>query len=434
MGLTAAFLAAAILGAAGIAFYFGTYSGAYSATTVHAAEGSRTSAKPISAAQNTIASQSMLKSLPMFFEPNQGQTDPPVKFLARGSGYGLFLTSDEAVLQLQPPAASAISHQLLRSVIRMRLDGANSSPRISGSEPLLGKSNYFIGNDRSKWRRNIPHFARVEYSSVYPGVDLVYYGNENEGKLEYDFRVAPAADPNQIALTFQGASARISARIDDGDLILSTDGGDVRFHAPHVYQPAVSESRTSSAEAEKTISGSFRLLAANKIGFSIGDYDHSRELVIDPVLSYSTYLGGSGTEGGLVGTSPENLVKFAVDSGDQIYVAGSTNSAFTSTSRHPNPDNPPPIQSTLAGTQNIFIAVLNPNQNVPASQQLVFATYIGGSQIDFAGGIAVSTDEIRDRWHRHLYCRNHHIVRIFPATGNCSFPATGCSYREPTDF
>ena len=132
------------------------------------------------------------------------------------------------------------------------------------------------------------------------------------------------------------------------------------------------------------------MLAANKIGFSIGDYDHSRELVIDPVLSYSTYLGGSGTEGGLVGTSPENLVKVAVDSGDQIYVAGSTNSAFTSIFPPPlNTNNPPPIQSTLAGTQNIFIAVLNTNQNVPASQQLVFATYIGGSQIDSLAGLSV---------------------------------------------
>ena len=179
----------------------------------------------------------------------------------------------------------------------MRLEGANSSARVSGASPLPGKSNYFIGNDPSKWRQDIPQFGRVEYQAVYPGVDLVYYGNQ--GQLEYDFRVAPGADPNQIALSFQGASAHIISISrdsedsgDSGDLILSTAQGDVRFHAPSSISRHA-RFRKSVRQRQKTITGSFRQLADNKIGFTIGDYDHSRELVIDPVLSYSTYLGGS---------------------------------------------------------------------------------------------------------------------------------------------
>jgi hypothetical protein len=320
-------------------------------------------------------------SLPLFFEPNQGQTAPQVKFLARGKGYGLFLTADEAVLQLQHPAVSSQQSAMIHrpsgvsdsavidsAVIRMHLDGANSAATVSGAEALPGKSNYFIGNVPAKWHHDIPHFGRVEYKSVYPGVNLVYYGDQ--GNLEYDFRVAPAADPNQIALSFQGASTHI----DQGDLVLSTGQGDVRFHAPHIYQ--------QDGTAQKSIVGSFRELADNKIGFTIGAYDHSRELVIDPVLTYSTYLGGTGTE---------SFVNVAIDSVGVIYVAGSTTSADFP---FPNPANVPPpvapIQAHLAGAQNIFIAVIN--QSLPPAQQLVYTTYLGGSGSDFAAGVAVSTD------------------------------------------
>jgi hypothetical protein len=355
--MKAAFLAAAVLAIAGVAFYF--------STTVHAAKAS--GPKP-AAAPKPLVSKSL--SLPLFFEPNQGQTASQVKFLAHGAGYGLFLTADEAVLQLQPSAVSTQqsatgSQRAPSSVIRMHLDGANSSARVSGASPLPGKSSYFIGNDPSKWRRDIPQFARVQYEAVYPGVNLVYYGDQ--GQLEYDFRVAPAADPNQIALSFNGASTHIDSD-DSGDLILSTASGDVRFHAPRVYQPAV----LHSGNGEKTIVGSFRQLADNKIGFTIGPYDHSRELIIDPVLSYSTYLGGSKTE---------QQVKIAVDSGAQdIYVAGATNS----------PDFPVTDGSSLnpaPGAQNIFISKINPT--LAGTAQLVYSIYLGGSGTDSLSGIAV---------------------------------------------
>ena len=230
-GIKATFLATAVVASAIVVFYFGT--------RAHTAQ----AVGPQPAARQAVASKSF--SLPMFFEPNQGQTDPQVKFLARGSGYGLFLTADEAVLKLHRSAAR--SQSPASSVIRMRLDGANTSAHVSGASPLPGKSNYFLGNDSSKWRSGIPQFARVEYKSVYPGVDLVYYGNQ--GQLEYDFRVAPAADPSQIALSFQGASTRI----DSGDLVLSTANGDVRFHAPRIYQPAAPEFIKSSGNAAETV-------------------------------------------------------------------------------------------------------------------------------------------------------------------------------------
>jgi hypothetical protein len=359
------FLAVAVLATAGGLFYFGT--------PVHAAKGSEAlSASHVSAshssANHSSASQPLpLKSLalPLVFEPNQGQTAPQVKYLAHGAGYGLFLTADETVLDLRRPAAKGQPSPA--SVIRMRLDGANSGARVSAVQPLPGKSSYYIGNDPSKWQHDIPQFGRVEYKGVYPGVDLVYYGNE--GQLEYDFRVAPGAEPSQIALNFTGASAHI----DSGDLVLSTPNGDVHFHAPHIYQPAAGKSGSSAGRGEETIAGTFRQLADNKIGFSIGSYDHSRELVIDPTLSYSSFLGGSGTEG---------FVHVAVDSGLNIYLTGATNST----------NFPVTNGSTLAGTQNIFISKINTLNAGTGNSQLVYSIYLGGSGSDTPAGIQVDSN------------------------------------------
>jgi hypothetical protein len=367
--MKAVFLVAAVL-AVSAAVYFSTRIPTGKAT------------RPQTTAHKAIPSKSL--SLPLFFEPNQGQTAPQVKFLARGAGYGLFLTADEAVLKLQSPAVSpqhsglnaaankANNKTASASVIHMRLDGANPAATVSGTSPMAGKSNYFIGNDPSKWQRDIPQFARVEYKSVYPGVNLVYYGTQ--GQLEYDFRVAPGADPNLIALSFDGAAAHIDSG-SSGDLVLATANGEVHFHAPRIYQPAQSgapNSNNASGNADKAITGSFRQLADNKIGFSIGDYDHNRDLVIDPVLTYSTFFGGSLTE---------TAVKVAVDSAQMIYLAGSTDS----------PDFVTTDGSKLTGTQNIFISKINP---LPATGQpeLLYLVYLGGTEIDTLSGIAVDTN------------------------------------------
>src|SRR5215831_18365755 len=212
------------------------------------------------------------------FEPNVGQTDNRVQFLARGTGYGLFLTNDGAVLSLLGGKSAA---QRSSSVIRMSLVGATGNAAAQGADILPGTSNYFLGNDPKRWHRNVAQYARVRYASVYPGVDLVYYGSQ--GQLEYDFEVAPGADPKNVQLKFDGAQ---KLELDGHDLVLSTADGSLRLEAPRVYQ-TVGHSR-------KPVDGKFVLLAQNTVGFELGAYDRNQRLVIDPVLSYSTYLGGSG--------------------------------------------------------------------------------------------------------------------------------------------
>jgi len=297
------------------------------------------------------AQATSLASLPLFFEPNQGQTDGQVKFLARGSGYGLFLTTNSAVLKLASPTNAD------NATVVMRLEGANSSAVVRGSQLLPGKSNYLVGNDSTKWHTNISQFARVEYDEVYPGIDLVYYGNQ--GQLEYDFRVAPGADASRIAMTFDGAE---SIKLNNVSVELKTAAGDVRFEAPRVYQTVGDE--------ERPVEGHFVRLADNKVGFEVGEYDRSRTLVIDPVLSYSTYLGGSGDEVG---------PKIAVDSGLNFYVAGSTTSA-----NFPLVSGATPFQASLKGTSDVFIAKFN-----PTGSTLLFATYLGGDGTETVAGVGV---------------------------------------------
>jgi uncharacterized repeat protein (TIGR01451 family) len=305
--------------------------------------------------------------LPLRFEPNQGQTDSQVRFLARGAGYGLFLTPDQAVLSLRSPDRSA-------SVVRMQLAGANPAARVSGADPLPGKSNYFIGNDPARWRTDIPQFARVRYQDVFPGVDLVYYGNQ--GQLEYDFEVAAGADPGKIALRFQdpGRAHPNGA----GDLILATAGGEMQLKAPRIYQ--------LSGKQRQTVAGRYVVREQGVIGFELGAYDHSRTLVIDPVLSYSTYFGGNFDEAcpgsarillGGISSPPSGCPAIAVDASANIYIAGSTTSTvFPGTT-------PPPA---LAGAANIFVSKLN-----AAGTAILFSTYLGGNGVDTSAGVAADS-------------------------------------------
>jgi hypothetical protein len=306
--------------------------------------------------------------LPLVFEKNEGQTDRQVKFLARGDGYGLFLTPNEAVLKLQ---SSRNKSKQQPSVVRMRLAKANDRPAVTGTGQLPGKSNYFISKDSAKWRRNVPQFARVRYREVYPGVDLVYYGKQ--GHLEYDFELAPGADPNEVALQFAGLQKLTINQA--GDVVLASDASDLSLRAPRAYQFVGGQQRT--------ITSRFVLREHDQVGFELGPYDHGRALVIDPVLSYSTYLGGSGEEAcpgritiGTVSSPPAGCPAIAVDSAFNIYVAGSTTSS----------DFPPagtPFQGTPAATPDVFVAKLN------AQGQLVFSTYLGGNFTDFTAGLAV---------------------------------------------
>ena len=298
--------------------------------------------------------------MPLVFETNQGQTDARVKFLARGSGYGLFLTADEAMLKIQSSADDAFA-------ISMALDGASENVAVVGTDQLPGKSNYFIGNDPKKWHRDVPQFARVRYQNVYPGIDLVYYGNQ--GRLEYDFEVAPGVDPKQVNLRFRGSD---QLRIDgQGNLVLATGAGNVKLEAPRVYQQVGQEQRL--------VAGKFALRAKDQVGFDLGNYDRSRKLIIDPQLVYSTYLGGSGAESCSAITGrpfTPGCPAIAVDSGLNAYIAGSTDS----TDFPPSPGH----LGHLTGVANVYITKFNSQASVP-----IFSTYFGGSGTDYPAGIAV---------------------------------------------
>jgi hypothetical protein len=318
---------------------------------------------PAAAATNARVSESYGK-LPLYFEANHGQTDKDVRFLSRGSGYSLYLTASEAVLVLVKSDAKAQEKSV---ALRMGLVGGARKPLVNGLEEQPGKANYFIGKDRSKWRTNVPTYAKVRYREVYPGIDLVYYGNQRQ--LEYDFVVAPGADPKKIVLAFKGAD---KLEIDTGgDLVLHTAGGDIRQHKPIIYQ--------NIDGSRREIEGGYVRKGVKRVGFQVAAYDPSRPLVIDPTLAYSTYLGGSGSESGS---------GIAVDANGNAYVTGNTNSIdFPTTSGAFQPAFGGGPSGPFSGAPtDVFVTKLN-----SAGSALVYSTYLGGTGNDSAVGIAVDT-------------------------------------------
>jgi hypothetical protein len=278
-----------------------------------------------SAAQTAVVGpqdRARFASLPLRFERNAGQSAAQVDYLARGAGFTLFLASGDAVLKTGSQS------------MRMHLLGAHGRVAPVSAEQLAGYSNYFLGSNPADWRSHVASYERVKYTGVYPGVDLVYYGSE--GRLEYDFVVAPAADPRKIRLSFGAVPVRVDSA---GSLHAGQDGLDVAFHAPVAYQ--MRNGRKSPVAASYEVAG-------GEVGFALGEWDRTLPLVIDPVLTYASYLGGNGTEW---------VVRAALSRAGHFTVTGITTST----------DFPGTKTPYGGGSYDCFVTQINPN-----GTQLVF--------------------------------------------------------------
>jgi uncharacterized protein (TIGR03437 family) len=296
---------------------------------------------------------SEFEALPQGFEPNLGQTDSQVRFLAHGRGVGLFLTPSEVVWSLSKSGGKDAPS--VGSAVRLKLLGANVNAEIAGDHLLPGHSSYIYGSDPGRWRSNVPRYEKVHYRNLYPGVDLVFY-RSSERQLEFDFQVAPGADPRRIQMGFEGAQ---DISIDaSGDIVLRTPAGDIRTKAPRVYQ------RSNGVTRE--IKGRYALSGRNRVRFELAAYDHSRPLVIDPVV-YSTYLGGAGTDVG------QDLGE---DAAGNYYVTGITQSTNFPTKAA--------FQTGFEGVEDAFVTKLNFQTGI------VYSTYIGGTGDEQARSMAVA--------------------------------------------
>ena len=298
-------------------------------------------------------------SWPLRFEENIGQVHGAdarqVRFVSRGNAYTLFLTSTEAVLVLRQGASHGKDAGKAAPVVaRMRLSGANPAPHLAGRDELPGKSNYFLGNDPSQWHTSIPNYGRVTAAEVYPGIDLVYHGNQ--GQLEYDFAVAPHADPHKIRFVLEGIQGvRTDSR---GGLLVKVAGGELQFRQPVAYQ--------KEGGVERPVPVRYVLKGKNQVAFRVARYDTRQPLLIDPVLAYSTYLGGSNIDSA-------NGIAVAPDG--SAFIAGGTFSDDFPTEH--------PLQS-YAGNGDVFVAKISPDGST-----LLYSTYLGGEGYDVANGIAV---------------------------------------------
>lgn len=315
------------------------------------------------------ASTRPVGNLPLQFEPNAGQTEKATRFLARGNGYSLALAADAATFYSQGRP------------VRLLLEGVNASAPGRGEELLRATSNYFTGTDPRAWKTGIPNYRRVRFEGVYPGIDLVYYGNPSE--LEYDFVVAPGAGAGRIVFRVEDANPRLEK---DGTLVLTTQSGEVRQPRPTLYQEVNG--------ARVAVDGGYRLLAGGRIGFRIGAYDRSRPLVIDPVLQFSTFYGGR---------IRESATAVTVDAAGSIYVAGLATS----------PDFPISVgayQRTVQGGTDIFVAKLN-----ETGTEILYSTLVGGANDETGGHITV--DNVGNAY-------------VSGTTRSVNFPTTAGAHRE----
>ncbi|MDP1879849.1 MAG: SBBP repeat-containing protein, partial [Parachlamydiaceae bacterium] len=294
-----------------------------------------------------------LYNLPLSFEKNIGQTHPVVEYLVRNNGLNLFFTKQDILISLKNSADEDWG-------IRMKFLESQSLTSVHGIDEQEHKSNYFIGQDCDKWHSNISNYNKICYKNIYKGIDLLFYGKGTE--LEYDINVFPGSDPRQIKFQIEGVKTIFVD--DEGHLHLVIDEStELLMHKPYIYQMVEGK--------HQLINGSFQLLPNNQIGFEIAEYDHQKLLIIDPVLSYSTYLGGNGTAflGGVL----------KVDSSGNVYVIGST-------SGNTFPTTVGAYQTTLNGSLNAFVTKIN-----PTGTALIYSTYLGGTGSATARGLTVDS-------------------------------------------
>ncbi|MCC7385541.1 MAG: SBBP repeat-containing protein [Deltaproteobacteria bacterium] len=276
--------------------------------------------------------------VPLRFEAHPGGVDSPAHFLSRGPGYTAFLSGAQAMFRFGRPTAQEV---------RLKLSNANRDPAHHAEAELAGISNYFIGNDPKLWRTNVPGYGRVRFADVYPGIDLVYHGAR--GRLEHDFVVAPGADPGRIELALEGVEhLSIDA---GGDLVIETGGAEMRMLRPEIYQMVDGQKRE--------IAGAFALrdARAKAVRFEVGDYDRERPLIIDPVLTFATYLGGN---------SDDQAASVATDSQGNTYVTGYTRSLEFPTQN-------PFIAGNLAASSAAFVTKMSADGST-----LIYSTYLSG--------------------------------------------------------
>jgi hypothetical protein len=383
-------------------------------TLAHAGDRTTPSTSSPDTGRATLATASM----PMAFEPNQGQTDALVQYLARGSGYTIFLEPTRATFALLRGANSSAGGDGENSVIRMNVVGADDGALLNGDSPLSGTVNYFRSRDTAAIT-GLPTYAHVQVKRIYRDIDLVYYGAN--GRLEYDFVVAPHADPSVIKLRFDGAKAQLAA---NGDLVLhqaaSTADRTVRLQRPVVYQDIRGQHRR--------IDGRFMLASNNTVGFRLGAYDHSYKLTIDPVLAYASYIGGSTQS-----SQPNGM---AVNAAGQIYLVGTTFATdFPTTAGVISPACPIAMTGQKkCGASSLSAAFVS--KIAADGQSLIYSTYLGGSGAgpgeggasqsaggngaDFAVGVAV--DAADEAW-------------VLGGTNSNNFPITADAlqpYCSPT--
>jgi Beta-propeller repeat len=349
------------------------------AAPVRSVPAHRGATPPVSAAKDAYV------ALPLRFEPNVGQAGDGVTFLSRGHGHTMLLTRTGAVLKLGKPAAPntrppghLTSKPAEQAVIGLTFDGANPDALVAGRGRLDSVSNYLLGSDPDRWFTGVPNYSRVFYRDLYDGVSLEYYANRG-GELEFDLTLAPGADPDQIRLSYTGAD---SLRVDEsGALVLRAGGGEFRQAPPVVYQQV--------GGVKREVQGRYLLHGAGQVGFTLAGYDAGIPLVIDPVITYSTYLGGSGDE---------FPIWSDIDRAGNFYVTGFTSS----------PDFPTTagvFQPTFGGGDgDAFVAKLN-----RSGSGLVWSTYLGGDASDVGIGLDV------DR---------HGNVVVTGETGSTGFPTT----------